>query len=112
MPSIAISIGLPSTCGLVNGNAPINLPSGLDQITISSSGTVKFFGGSVSLIECLTGTSVTLAIYDNPYAASGAQIYSGTLNEDDQVVPTFFAINGMYASITGTGSFRLTLNNN
>lgn len=111
MPSLGLGIGLSVARAIDSGEPPINLPAGIDQITITATGTVKFFGGSVALVECLSGTAVQLQIYDNPYAAIGSAIYDVTMDEDDQASPTFFAVNGMWAVITGTGTFRLTLNN-
>jgi hypothetical protein len=87
------------------------LPAGIDQLTISASGSVKLFGGSISLVECLSGTGVRLRIYDNGYSNTGSAIYDITLSSGQTDLPSFFTINGMYAVITGTGSFRLTLNN-
>jgi hypothetical protein len=93
------------------GPAPISLPAGIDQLTISASGSVKLFGGSISLVQCTSGTGVRLRIYDNGYSNTGAAIYDITLSSGQSDLPSFFTINGMYAVITGTGTFVLTLNN-
>lgn len=78
-----------------------------DTSTVSIARQIKASAGRVTSITCLTGTTITLTLYDNAAAtASGRQIYSAALSAGDVVYPTdaWFG-QGCFASFTGGASF-------
>ena len=72
-------------------------------------------GSSVFIksIECISGTSVSLTLYDNQNAAAGVVLYSQTMSAGDKAyLPSAIkALFGVCASFTGTATFDIGVHN-
>lgn len=84
---------------------PYLLPAAVQPVTAAQRVCPKS-AGLVS-VKCVTGTSIALTIYDNNIAASGRVMFSRTMSAGDTAsFPSpILAINGIYASYTGTATF-------
>lgn len=79
-----------------------------ERVSLTATGAVCASPCHVERIRCVTGTSVSLVVYDNPAASSGTQLYSGTLSAGDEaaIAAPIRAINGVRA-VFASGSFDI-----
>ena len=96
------------TQALVSGDGNNATWQGDDVVSLASSGTVKAGGGYLRTVRCTSGTSITLTVYDNNAAASGATVYTGTLSAGGAAVVNAWAIDGLYASFA-SGAFEFDI---
>ena len=77
-----------------------------EVVRLTASGCACASPCFISRIRCITGTSVTLTVYDNPAASTGTTLYSGTLSagQEASIPAPISAINGVRA-VFATGSF-------
>jgi len=78
-----------------------------DLVIITATSPVKCGGGVLNRVSCVAGSAITLTIKDSPHDSTGRTIYTATLSAGDVAYPNEVAINGMYASFTGTATFEL-----
>ena len=80
-------------------------------VNFSASGSIAPGPSKVYKIVVKTGSALTLTLYDSPNTAGGTVIWSATglaASIAEVTFPTpYQAINGVYASVTGSGTFDL-----
>jgi len=85
-----------------------------NPINFSVTGSVVATPVTLLKIKCNTGSGLVLTLYDNASAASGTTLFTSAamtagvefvIKQGD--VPGLPVINGVYASVTGTGTFTL-----
>lgn len=88
------------------------LPSDAPSLRITASQIVKGSAGRLDSISCIAGSGITLTVYDNPWAASGTILYSGTLSAGQSATLSpspLRCIDGFYASFSGTATFDFAI---
>ena len=90
-----------------------DLPAGTSiagWVLLSSSGAVCGSPCFINRIRCVSGTSVTLTVYDNAAASSGTGLYTGTLSsgQEASIAAPLQAINGVRA-VFASGSFEFEI---
>lgn len=85
--------------------SPYILPAAVQAVTATQKVCPKSAG--LISVKCVTGTSISLTIYDNNIAASGRVMFSRTMSAGDMAsFPSpILAINGIYASYAGAATF-------
>ncbi|WP_367846472.1 hypothetical protein [Rhodoferax sp. WC2427] len=95
----------------VISNLP-SLPANAGTVSITATGRVKGSYGTLVGISCTAGTSIVLTVYDNPYAASGAVLFTGALSSGQSATlatnPTYCQ-DGIWAAFSGTATFDFVI---
>ena len=86
----------------VSGAAIVQIAEQSDVVRLTGSAAIKNGAGRLAEVRCESGAAIAITVYDNPAAGSGRAIYSGTLSAGGlAVISEGWAINGMYATISG-----------
>ena len=115
------SLSLDPTTGAVTGlvgpdGGEVQLPEPLeptviaDWVSLAATGAVCGSPCLINRIRCVTGSAVTLTVYDNAAASSGTVLYTGSLSagQEANISTPIRAINGVRA-VFASGSFEFQI---